>query len=494
MNRVVLITAAIAAFLVFSANLITWEFPNNRIYTSNGEAALMPVHQEADETIRIDVHQEVARPTTTTKVRFAIVTPTYQGHFEQNVRFLLTLLKNCIDCEDLLIQFVLSYKEDSPALFKLLTTHPGLRRNVDVTLHSSFGATPERYTPSTSAATRQEGENDNAITKMLHISVLPLRTAYEYMQVPVNGTLLRTWRNKKWFGKYTHLSIKKYAGAYFAFGKQGIDVVWWLDSEAYLWKSDWNLVEMLAKEWQRPRLYWSAESHYKRNSEVHQLCPRNGTLPAHLAFEGKRPHLFSSSFYLVGKRIFNQWTEYVEQTWKRRFADIFIALGQRESGYILHIIETQLIAYVGGCQNLNPVPESCKKYELIEVNSAIRMLMRPEKEYFAYLKEMKYQGQFEHMFRLFLDERFQESIKRLVRFFDLPSFRIDHQYGGCELYKAVLGSIISGEFMATGMAMQTNSDESVARLVRDPLCFSQLPIVCGTGVWNETCHLKMRAR
>lgn len=36
-------------------------------------------------------------------VRFGIVTPTYPRHYEQNVRWLLTLLKNCRTCNRILV-------------------------------------------------------------------------------------------------------------------------------------------------------------------------------------------------------------------------------------------------------------------------------------------------------------------------------------------------------------------------------------------------------
>jgi len=448
---------------------------NERVVTTNH----YPIDRRGDGSIS---------PTVDSYTRFAIVTPTYQGHFEQNVRFLLTLLRNCVGCENILIQFVLTYKEDPPAMFQLLTSHPALKTHINVTLHTPKDSEDLRYyQPEPPVVTGSDGASLG--TNLLEISILPLRTAYEYMGVPVEETLLRTYKNKRWMGKYTHLSIKKYAGAFFAFGSQGIDVVWWLDSEAYLWKRGWRLLEMLEREWRRPRVYWSKESHYKRNSEVHEVCPRNGTLPVHEAFESKRPHLFSSSFYLLGKPLFEHWTAYVEDTWKRRFADIFLALGQKESGYILHIIETQMIAYLGGCQSLHPVPEPCKKYQVIEVNSALGMLFTPEKVLNDYLQVMEYQGQFEHIFKHYLNPRFQGNIKKVVGFFELPSFRIDHYYSNCTHLKSVLDGIVSGDFPETAMALQTNSDDCVAKIVMDPTCHSTLPITCGEGAWNETCSL-----
>eukprot|EP00467_Chlorarachnion_reptans_P008596 CAMPEP_0114486812 /NCGR_PEP_ID=MMETSP0109-20121206/421_1 /TAXON_ID=29199 /ORGANISM="Chlorarachnion reptans, Strain CCCM449" /LENGTH=448 /DNA_ID=CAMNT_0001663013 /DNA_START=144 /DNA_END=1490 /DNA_ORIENTATION=- len=411
-------------------------------------------------------------------LRFAIVTPTYPRHFEQNVRWLLSLIKNCRGCDQIMIQFVTSQEGDAPAMFDLLRQHPAIGMHANITL--CVLPSHRYYTP-------------NPIPKVppLQISIVPLRTAYTFMKEPVEQSLHRTRRNLKWFGKYTHLSIKKYAGAAYAFGIQGIDVVWWLDSEAYLWRPDFDVQGMLEREWSRPRLYWSQETHYKWNSEVHELCPKNGTLPVHEVFKSRRPHLFSYSFYLIGKELFNEWTQYVEKTWNRTFTDIFLRLGQRESGYVFHIIETQLIVFVGGCQALNPVPEPCNRYQLIEVNSALRALINPEQLYKEYMGEMRFQGQFEHMFRLYLQPKYRNAIQRVVAFYDLPSFRMDIQYANCSLLRTVLEDIVFRRFGSAPMALQTNSDGTVGALLRNLECQKTLPIKCGRDLWNETCELQL---
>jgi len=262
----------------------------------------------------------------------------------------------------------------------------------------------------------------------------------------------------------------------------------WLDSEAYLWRKNFKIIPFLKKEWKRPRLFWSALSHYKRNSVVHEVCPSNGSLGVHEVFQARRAHLFSSSFYLVGKTLFREWGDYVKKSYNgRRFVDVFLALGNRESGYILHIIETQLIVYVGGCQSLVPIPDHCRRYQVVEVNAALKSLINPESLYNNYLKDMKYQGQFEHMFKLFNDTKYQEVIKRAARFYELPSFRVDPQYTTCSHFRPVLESIASGELGT--MAFQTNSDGCVRELLRAQSCKLQLPITCGSGPWNETCYI-----
>ena len=420
----------------------------------------------------------------TARNRFAIVTPTYPRHFEQNVRFLLALLRNCADCRGPgapAIQFVLSYDKEIPLLRDRIEKHPILGPASRVHVLDASGGE--------GAGTPRDGR------RFLDISILTLRTAFKAMGLtPIGVYMQRTTRNRRWFGKMTQLSVKKYVGSWFAFRKQAVDVVWWLDSEAYLWTPRFHLMKFLERKWRQPRLFWTRESSYKRPSEVTTVCPPNGTLgdPTQ-AFPGPRPHLFENSFYLIGKGLFEDWTAYVSRSWSGRpFVDVFLRHGQQESGRVVHIIESQMMVYVGLCLHatrLGRAPpgrhEHCQRYQVIETDNALREEFGTQL-YAQYIAATHRQGQFEHMFRHYVDPRFKAGIAALAAKYNIGTWRLDAEHTTCAMFREILSAVARGDIR---IAFQSNSDGTVGQYLNNATCRPQLPIRCGTGLENQTCSI-----
>eukprot|EP00954_Amorphochlora_amoebiformis_P003132 244997-Amorphochlora_amoeboformis.AAC.3 len=183
------------------------------------ETAFTPIHiktqscneaapQRPDSTALIKNNKDI---------RYSIVTPTFPGHFEQNVRFLLTLIRNCDDCEIVQVcshslirrsrlnlirvtrtnltqvQFVTSFEGHDRDLYRILTTHPQVSAHARISILHPTNTT--LHTPMN--------------TTKLDVGILSLRVGYGQMGVDIEKYLKRTRDNRRWFGKYTHLSVKK---------------------------------------------------------------------------------------------------------------------------------------------------------------------------------------------------------------------------------------------------------------------------------------------
>ena len=403
---------------------------------------------------------------------FIIVTPTYPRDFPKNELFLATLARNCADCHRVPILFVTATPAEADTLTSRLATHPFLSSWLQVSRVSLNGTARGGRSRRPLAG---DPVPDPPTQPSIRVHVTSLAGVVGEMGMPVAQTMERYRRNVKWYGKYTLQSTKKFAGAWLAFGRLGADVVWWLDSEAYLWSRGTSVETMLRGQWRHPVMFWTRHTRWYPRSTVNRVCPPRGALgdPEKL-FQGPAPHLFESTFYLPGKRVFQSWVGYVERAWGgKRFLDVFLRHGSNESGHTFHFIETQFMVFVKLCQARNHTP-ACSRYNVVEVDALLQRAMGAA-DANAYLALTQRKGQFEHLFKFIERPRFRPGILAIVREFTLPTFRLDGSYNTCSLTRAVLDMLSRGVIHTD---FQTNSASVAEKFLPDTKCRASLPLEC----------------